>query len=321
MAKEGKMKEVHISVALERCVALLTPSIEKNPEPIVVDATLGLGGHSYALLEKFSNLRVIGLDRDEKAIAKARERLSQFKNRLTVVHAVYDQMPEILDQLGISNVDGILFDLGVSSMQLDDASRGFSYSKDAPLDMRMDQSATLTAKKVLDTYSRAELIKVIRDYGEERFAQRIVDNIIAARETGKLNSTTDLAELVKASIPAPARRLGGNPAKRTFQALRIEVNSELSVLDRAIPRALDRLKNGGRLVVLSFQSLEDKIVKRHFAEASESKSPRGLPVEIQSLAAQYSLVFRGSEGASAEEIQKNSRAQSVRLRAIERRAS
>ena len=182
--------------------------------------------------------------------------LSKFKNRLTVVHAVYDQMPEILDQLGISNVDGILFDLGVSSMQIDDVSRGFSYSHDAPLDMRMDQSATLTAKKVLDTYSRADLIKIIREYGEERFAQRIVDNIIAARETGKLNSTTDLAELVKASIPAPARRLGGNPAKRTFQALRIEVNSELSVLDRAIPRALDRLKNGGRLVVLSFQSLE-----------------------------------------------------------------
>ena len=306
---------------LFRSVALLTPSIEKNPEPIVVDATLGLGGHSYALLEKFSNLRVIGLDRDEKAIAKASERLSQFKNRLTVVHAVYDQMPEILDQLGISNVDGILFDLGVSSMQLDDASRGFSYSKDAPLDMRMDQSATLTAKKVLDTYSRAELIKVIRDYGEERFAQRIVDNIIAARETGKLNSTRDLVELVKASIPAPARRIGGNPAKRTFQALRIEVNSELSVLDRAIPRALDRLKVGGRMVVMSFQSLEDKIVKRHFAEVSESKSPRGLPVEIESLAAKYSLVFRGSEGASAEEIEKNSRAQSVRLRAIERMAS
>ena len=282
------MKEEHISVALDRCVALLTPSIEKNPEPIVVDATLGLGGHACALLEKFSNLRVIGLDRDEKAITKASERLSQFKNRLTVVHAVYDQMPEILDQLGISNVDGILFDLGVSSMQIDDVSRGFSYSHDAPLDMRMDQSATLTAKKVLDTYSRAELIKVIRDYGEERFAQRIVDNIIAARETGKLNSTRDLVELVKASIPAPARRIGGNPAKRTFQALRIEVNSELSVLDRAIPRALDRLKVGGRMVVMSFQSLEDKIVKRHFAEVSESKSPRGLPVEIESLAAKYS---------------------------------
>lgn len=315
------MKEEHISVALDRCVALLTPSIEKNPEPIVVDATLGLGGHAFALLERFSNLRVIGLDRDEKAITKASERLSQFKNRLTVVHAVYDQMPEILDQLGISNVDGILFDLGVSSMQIDDVSRGFSYSHDAPLDMRMDQSATLTAKKVLDTYSRADLIKIIREYGEERFAQRIVDHIIAAREAGKLNSTRDLADLVKASIPAPARRIGGNPAKRTFQALRIEVNSELSVLDRAIPRALDCLKVGGRMVVMSFQSLEDKIVKRHFAEVSESKSPRGLPVEIESLAAQYSLVFRGSEGASAEEIEKNSRAQSVRLRAIERMAS
>ena len=315
------MEAKHASVMVDRCLALLTPSIENKPNPVVVDATLGLGGHSLSLLEKFSHLKVIAIDRDESAINIASERLARFKDRITVIHAVYDQMPEVLDQIGIGDVDGILFDLGVSSMQLDQVERGFSYSHDAPLDMRMDQSSSLTAKKVLDTYSKSDLVRVIRNFGEERFASRIVDSIIKARESGRLNSTRDLAEIVKSSIPAPARRLGGNPSKRTFQALRIEVNSELSILDRAIPRALKRLKPNGRMVVMSFHSLEDKIVKRHFADVSESKTPRGLPVEIDSLAAKYRLVFRGSEGASQEEIDKNSRAQSVRLRAIERVAS
>jgi 16S rRNA (cytosine1402-N4)-methyltransferase len=185
----------------------------------------------------------------------------------------------------------------------------------------MDQSQGLSAQEVLDTYSRNDLVRVIREYGEERFASRIVDNIMTARDSGRLKTTTDLADIVKASIPAPARRVGGNPAKRTFQALRIEVNQELSVLERAIPRAMDRLNIGGRLVVMSFQSLEDKIVKRYFTAATESKTPIGLPVEITSLAAKFNLVFRGSEKASEVEIQENSRAQSVRLRAIERVAS
>jgi 16S rRNA (cytosine1402-N4)-methyltransferase len=206
-------------------------------------------------------------------------------------------------------------------MQLDNSERGFSYSQSAPLDMRMDQSQGLSAQEVLDTYSRNDLVRVIREYGEERFASRIVDNIITARESGRLKTTTDLADIVKESIPAPARRVGGNPAKRTFQALRIEVNQELSVLERAIPRAMDRLNVGGRLVVMSFQSLEDKIVKRYFTAATESKTPLGLPVEIASLAAKFHLVFRGSEKASDVEIHENSRAQSVRLRAIERVAS
>jgi len=319
--KEGKMQVEHSSVLLERCVTLLTPSIEKSQSPIVVDATLGLGGHSFALLEKFPQLRIVGLDRDLKAIDKASQRLSKFSDRITVIHAVYDEMPKVLDSLGISNVDGILFDLGVSSMQLDNSERGFSYSQSAPLDMRMDQSQGLSAQEVLDTYSRNDLVRVIREYGEERFASRIVDNIITARESGRLKTTTDLADIVKESIPAPARRVGGNPAKRTFQALRIEVNQELSVLERAIPRAMDRLNVGGRLVVMSFQSLEDKIVKRYFTAATESKTPLGLPVEIASLAAKFQLVFRGSEKASDVEIQENSRAQSVRLRAIERVAS
>jgi 16S rRNA (cytosine1402-N4)-methyltransferase len=312
------MKVEHTSVMLERCITLLAPAIEKSSSPVVVDATLGLGGHSYALLEKFPHLRIVGLDRDLSAISIAQERLASFNNRITIIHAVYDEMPSVLDGLGLKSVDGILFDLGVSSLQLDRAERGFSYAQNAPLDMRMDQSRGMTAHEILISYSRNDLIRVIRDFGEEKFATRIVDNIIEARQKNQLQTTSDLAEIVKKSIPAPARRVGGNPAKRTFQALRIEVNQELAVLERAIPRAMDRLAIGGRMVVMSFQSLEDKIVKRFFAAASESLTPRGLPVEIASLAAKFQLVFRGSEKATEQEILENSRAQSVRLRAIER---
>ena len=312
------MKAEHTSVMLERCITLLAPAIEKSSSPVVVDATLGLGGHSYALLEKFPQLRIVGLDRDLDAIARAEARLAHFNNRLTIIHAVYDEMPTVLDGLGLSSVDGILFDLGVSSLQLDRAERGFSYVQNAPLDMRMDQSRGATAHDILTSYSRNDLIRILREYGEEKFASRIVENIIEAREKNELNTTTDLAELVKRSIPAPARRVGGNPAKRTFQALRIEVNQELAVLERAIPRAMDRLAIGGRMVVMSFQSLEDKIVKKFFAAATESKTPRELPVEIAALSAKFQLVFRGSEKASEAEINENSRAQSVRLRAIER---
>ena len=317
--KEGKM--IHKPVMLERCITLLTPSIEGNKNPIVVDATMGLGGHSEALLERFPTLRIIGLDRDMQAISIATKRLERFTERFTIVHAIYDEIPKVLAELGIKGVDGILFDLGVSSLQLDNEERGFSYSQTAPLDMRMDTSKGITASEVLLSYSKEDLTRILREYGEERFAQRIVGNIIKAREAGNLKTTSDLAELVKSSIPAPARRVGGNPAKRTFQAIRIEVNQELSILERAIPRALDSIRVGGRVVVMSFQSLEDKIVKRIFAQASESKSPRDLPVEIESMRAKFQLVFRGSETASEAEIIENSRAQSVRLRAIERVAS
>jgi 16S rRNA (cytosine1402-N4)-methyltransferase len=317
--KEGKM--IHRSVLRDRCVALLTPSIEKSADPIVVDATLGMGGHSEALLESFANLRIVGLDRDKEALAIASHRLERWSDRIDVVHAVYDQIPEVLSELGINGVDGILFDLGVSSLQLDEVERGFSYAHSAPLDMRMDKSAGLTAADVLETYEKSQLIRILKVYGEEKFANRIAENIIKARAVGGLKSTTDLAELVKASIPAPARRIGGNPAKRTFQAIRIEVNQELEILQRALPKALNAIKVGGRVVVMSFQSLEDRIVKEVFQEASESKSPRELPIEIESLKAKFELVFRGSEKASAKEIEENSRAQSVRLRAIERVAS
>lgn len=311
----------HKPVALERCIALLTPAIESSPAPIVVDATLGLGGHCRALLAKFPQLQIVALDRDPSAIAIASERLANFRDRLTIIHAVYDQIPVVLNDLGIKSVDGILFDLGVSSMQLDQVERGFSYSKPAPLDMRMDSTSGKTAAEILAEYSKADLVRIIREYGEERFASRIVDSIIRARQSGQLETTADLAELVRSSIPAPARRVGGHPAKRTFQALRIEVNQELEILERAIPRALAALRVGGRMVVLSFQSLEDKIVKRAFAQLSESKTPRGLPVEIESLRAKYRLLVSGSESASDAEIEINPRAQSVRLRAIERLAS
>ena len=313
--------QVHKSVMLDRCITLLTPAIERNSNPIVIDATLGLGGHSKAILEKFPQVKIVGLDHDQSAMKIAKENLQEFAERITIIHAVYDELPSVLDSLGFKKVDGILFDLGVSSLQLDEAERGFSYSQLAPLDMRMDQSDPLSAAVVLNTYTKGELVRVLRNYGEEKFASRIADNIIKARASGLLNNTKDLAELVKSSIPAATRRTGGNPAKRTFQALRIEVNNELKVLETAIPAALDRLSVGGRMVVMSFQSLEDRIVKRFFADASESKSPRGLPIEMTEFAAKYNLVFRGSESASDEEIESNSRAQSVKLRAIERIAA
>jgi len=318
--KEGKQME-HTPVMLDRCIALLTPSIEKSPNPVVVDATLGLGGHTEELLNRFPNLRVIALDRDPSAIAKSAERLAKFASRLTIIHAIYDQIPKVLQGQGLNDVDGILFDLGVSSMQLDNEERGFSYSKDAPLDMRMDTSSGITAAEIVNQYEKSELVRVIREYGEERFANRIAENIIRDRSRTPITSTTRLAELIKESIPAPARRVGGNPAKRTFQALRIEVNQELAILERAIPAAIESLKVGGRLVVMSFQSLEDKIVKRAFQAVTESKSPVGLPIEIDSLKAKYRLIFSGSEKASDAEIEVNSRAQSVRLRALERMAS
>jgi 16S rRNA (cytosine1402-N4)-methyltransferase len=310
--------QLHVPVALDRCIALLTPSIEAVPNPVVVDATLGMGGHTHELLRRFPQLQVIGLDRDLSAIDIATKNLAEFSSRLTIVHAVYDQISDVLSDVNIPSVDGVLFDLGVSSMQLDFAERGFAYSHEAPLDMRMDQSSGLSAQEVLDTYSRQELVRVIRTYGEEKFATKIVDNIIAAREAGTLRTTTDLATIVKESIPAPARRTGGNPAKRTFQALRIEVNNELSVLERALPAATKRLAVGGRVVVMAYQSLEDKIVKRYFTEITASRSPLGLPIDLPNSAADFSLVIRGSEGATTAEIEANPRAASMRLRAVQR---
>jgi len=303
------------------CVELLTPAINKSETPVVVDATLGLGGHSEALLESNPNLVLIGIDRDLDAIVKAKNRLAKFENRVKLNHAIFDEITEVVNSFGIEKVDGILFDLGVSSMQLDQSDRGFSYSQDAPLDMRMDRSTGITAGEILNTYAPGELVRILRTYGEEKFATRIVENIVNERAKAPLNSTAQLATLVKESIPAATRRTGGNPAKRTFQALRIETNDELGAVNRAIPQALELLKVGGRLVVMSFQSLEDRIVKEIFAQATTSGTPRDVPIDLPEFAAKFALVVRGSVLPSEAEIAANSRAQSVRLRAIERLAA
>jgi 16S rRNA (cytosine1402-N4)-methyltransferase len=311
----------HISVMRDTCVELLTPAITKSETPVVVDATLGLGGHSEALLESNPNLVLIGIDRDLDAIVKAKNRLAKFENRVKLNHAIFDEITEVVNSFGFEKVDGILFDLGVSSMQLDQSDRGFSYSQDAPLDMRMDRSTGITASEILNSYAPGELVRILRTYGEEKFATRIVENIVKERAKAPLNSTAQLASLVKESIPAATRRTGGNPAKRTFQALRIETNDELGAVNRAIPQALELLKVGGRLVVMSFQSLEDRIVKEFFTQATTSGTPRDLPIDLPEFAAKFALVVRGSILPSEAEIAANSRAQSVRLRAIERLAA
>ena len=305
----------------DTCVDLLTPAIGKSESPVVVDATLGLGGHSEALLDSNPNLVLIGIDRDLDAIVKAKNRLAKYENRVKLNHAIFDEITEVVNSFGFRQVDGILFDLGVSSMQLDQSDRGFSYSQDAPLDMRMDRSTGITASEIVNTYAPGELVRILRTYGEEKFATRIVENIVKERAKAPLNSTAQLATLVKESIPAATRRTGGNPAKRTFQALRIETNDELGAVNRAIPQALELLKVGGRLVVMSFQSLEDRIVKEIFAQATTSGTPRDLPIDLPEFAAKFALVVRGSVLPSEAEIAANSRAQSVRLRAIERLAA
>ena len=311
----------HISVMRDTCVDLLTPAINKSETPVMVDATLGLGGHSEALLESNQNLVLIGIDRDLDAIVKAKNRLAKFESRVKLNHAIFDEITDVVHSFEFKQVDGILFDLGVSSMQLDQSDRGFSYSEDAPLDMRMDRSTGITASEIINTYAPGDLVRILRTYGEEKFATRIVENIVKERAKAPLNSTTQLATLVKESIPAATRRTGGNPAKRTFQALRIETNDELGAVNRAIPQALELLKVGGRLVVMSFQSLEDRIVKEIFTQATTSGTPRDLPIDLPEFAAKFALVVRGSVLPSEAEIAANSRAQSVRLRAIERLAA
>ena len=308
----------HIPVALDQCVDLLSPALINKSKPFLIDATLGLAGHAKVMLERFPNLHLIGIDRDQSAIKLAQANLAQYADRITIVNTTFDQIDLALSAAAITKVDGILFDLGVSSMQLDQVERGFSYSKSAPLDMRMDQNSSLTAAVVLNTYSHGALAKIIQNYGEEKFASKIAENIIKARTAGELNTTKDLAEIVKDSIPAPARRSGGNPAKRTFQAIRIEVNQELAILERAIPAALTALAVGGRLVVMSYQSLEDRIVKNFFTQATKSMTPIALPVELPNSAASYRLLFNGSAAADANEQKSNPRSQSMRLRAIER---
>jgi 16S rRNA (cytosine1402-N4)-methyltransferase len=308
---------VHVPVLLDRVLALLSPALSDHPA-VVVDATLGLGGHAEALLEAHPQLTLVGLDRDPAALERSGERLARFAGRTHLVHAVYDRMPAVLDELGFGGVDGVLFDLGVSSMQLDVADRGFAYSQDAPLDMRMDTSTGITAGEVVNGYAVPELARILREYGEERFSMRVAQAIDRARRRAPLTSTAALAELVRSAIPAATRRHGGHPAKRTFQALRIEVNGELDSLQAAVPAALDALVVGGRIVVLSYQSLEDRIVKQGLAALAKDTTPVELPVPLADRGPHLRLLTRGSEPPTEDEIDANPRAASVRLRAAER---
>jgi 16S rRNA (cytosine1402-N4)-methyltransferase len=309
-------------VLLERCLELLAPALSapgrNGRDAVYVDATLGLAGHAEAVLAAHPRLILVGLDRDPAALRLARARLAGYGGRTRLVHAVYDQLPEVLDELGLGRLDGALFDLGVSSMQLDLAERGFAYAQDAPLDMRMDQSAGITAEEVVNTYEAADLTRILRVYGEERFAPRITAAILRERGRSRITSSARLAELVRDAIPAAARRTGGHPAKRAFQALRIEVNGELDALRRALPAALDRLAIGGRLVVLSYHSLEDRITKQALAERARSTGPVDLPVELPGTGPRLRLLTRGAELPGEAELAANPRAGSVRLRAAER---
>jgi len=315
----------HVPVLLDRCVELLTPALTRHhPDgsgAVLVDATLGAGGHAERFLTDLPGLRLIGLDRDPIALDIARERLARFADRLTLVHTRYDGLAGALEESGYAatgSVDGVLFDLGVSSMQLDRAERGFAYAQDAPLDMRMDPDSPLTAADVVNTYDEAALADILHRYGEERFARRIAAQIVRRRARAPFTSTADLVALLYEAIPAPARRTGGHPAKRTFQALRVAVNDELGSLRGALPAAMDALTGGGRVVVLSYQSLEDRIVKRAFAEAVATRSPIDLPVELPGHGPRFRSLTRGAERADDVEKQRNPRSAAVRLRAVQR---
>jgi 16S rRNA (cytosine1402-N4)-methyltransferase len=313
----GELRGTHVPVLLERCLELLAPALDR-PQAVHVDFTLGLGGHAEAVLEAFPDLVLIGLDRDPQALAHARQRLARFGDRVHFVHAVYDRLPEVLERLNVDRIHGGLLDLGVSSLQLDEVDRGFSYARDAPLDMRMDPSSGVTAEDIVNGYEPAELTQVLRAFGEEKFAPRVAAAIVRQRAKARITSTAQLAELVRDAIPAAARRTGGNPAKRTFQALRIEVNGELATLESTIPAALDALAPRGRLVVLSYHSLEDRIVKRALTARARSTAPVELPVELPGTGPTVRLLTRGAELPSAAEVTANPRAASVRLRAVER---
>ncbi len=319
----------HLPVLLDRCVELLKPALTRRAPDgsgaVLVDATLGAGGHAERFLGELPGLRLIGLDRDPNALWIAGERLAPFADRVLLTRTKFDGIEGVLAESGYwasesgqPEIDGILFDLGVSSMQLDRTERGFSYATDAPLDMRMDPDAELTAAEVVNTYDEASLARILREFGEERFAGRIAARIVRRRSRRPFARTGELVELLYEAIPAPARRTGGHPAKRTFQALRVAVNGELDVLRDALPAALAALGHGGRIAVMSYQSLEDRIVKNVFAAATASRTPPGLPVELPGHEPEFSSLTRGAERADATEIEINPRSASVRLRALEK---
>jgi 16S rRNA (cytosine1402-N4)-methyltransferase len=300
----------HVPVMAGRVTDLLAPALAGDGA-VLVDATLGRAGHARALLDACPGMVLIGVDADLAAIEAARDLLAPYATRVTLVHARYDEIPAIV---GDREVAGLLFDLGVSSPQLDEPERGFAYAQDAPLDMRMDRdNSKKTAGDIVNGYPVAELARVLREYGEERFARRIAEAIIRERP---VTSTRTLSAIVRDAIPAATRRTGGNPAKRTFQALRIEVNDELGTLRRALPAALDRLAAGGRVAVLAYHSLEDRIVKTELAARTRDQTPPGLPVQL--MTPEFRLLTRGAERPGEAEVTANPRAASARLRAAER---
>ncbi|MEU1209288.1 16S rRNA (cytosine(1402)-N(4))-methyltransferase RsmH [Nocardia sp. NPDC005825] len=310
----------HVPVLLHRADQILGPALHSEGA-VYLDCTLGLGGHAEHFLRTYPNIRLVGLDRDTAALKLAGERLAPFRDRITLVHTRYDGIPAALEQAGLpekGSVSAILMDLGVSSMQLDEADRGFAYSVDAPLDMRMDSSTGPTAADVLNTYSHGELARVLKTYGEERFAGKIASEILRRRQRTPFTTSAQLVELLYDTIPAAARRTGGHPAKRTFQALRVEVNRELESLEAALPAALDALAPGGRIVVMSYQSLEDRVVKVELAKRSASRTPLDLPVELPGMGPEFKILTRGAEKATEQEIEENPRAAPVRMRAAER---
>lgn len=314
--------ERHVPVLLSRSIQLLEPAISAaaaaGRTPVIVDATLGMGGHTEALLSRFPELTVVGLDRDTQALELAGARLAPFGDRVHLVHTEYDGIREALDGLGMESVDGVLFDLGVSSLQLDEVDRGFAYSFDAPLDMRMDTTTGITAAELVNTASLEELRRIIRTWGEEKFAHRIAHAIVQGREKTPFATTAQLVEVIRAAVPPAAGKSGGHPAKRTFQALRIAVNEELDVLTRAMPAAINAIGVGGRIVVLSYHSLEDKIVKHAFAEGLVSSAPAGFPVELDEHKPYLKSLVKGTGKPREEEISDNPRAASAKLRAVER---
>jgi 16S rRNA (cytosine1402-N4)-methyltransferase len=319
----------HVPVMAGRVTDLLLPALS-NPAPdgrppILVDATFGRAGHARALLAACPGMTLIGIDADEAAIEHGRALAAEYPGRVTLAHAFYDEIAQVVADAGYRRIQAVLFDLGVSSPQLDDTSRGFSYAHDAPLDMRMDQSADKTAEQIVNTYPVAELARVLAEYGEERFSRRIAEAIARERTRAPITTTLRLSAIVKDAIPAPARRTGGNPAKRTFQALRIEVNDELGGLRRALPDALGLLAPGGRFAALAYHSLEDRLVKRALVARSADPIPPGVPVRAGDGTAgtglagpEFRLLTRGAERPDSEEVTGNPRAASARLRAAER---
>ncbi len=306
----------HVSVLLDECIEALNI----QPDGIYVDGTLGGAGHSFHIAEKLTTGRLIGIDRDPIALEAAGKRLEPFKDRVTLVHSNFCQMAKVLDDLGIAGVDGILLDLGVSSPQLDDGARGFSYMADAPLDMRMDSGDALTADTVVNTWSYEELKRILYDYGEERYAPAIAAAIVRRRETAPIRTTLELVDVIRSAMPPAALREKQHPAKRTFQAIRIAVNDELGSVSRAMEAAIPRLNPGGRLAVITFHSLEDRIVKSAMANAAKGcVCPPEFPVCVCGRTPQVTVLTRKPIVSGEEELARNPRARSAKLRVCEKR--